>query len=188
MASVLFIDIEGFTRLSERKQPEDLVPMLNAYFDRVAQIVGQARGVVISYIGDAVLAVFNAPLANQEHAGSAVSAAREILIAVQTERFEGEQLSLRIGIVTGPVAAGSVGGGDRLAYTVYGDAVNLAQRVEQLNKRYGTRLLVSAATWEAAGKDASLAPVGEVAVRGREEKVVLYGEAELLKTVARPPV
>ena len=184
-ATVLFIDIEGFTRLSERKQPADVIPMLNAYFNRVAQVVGKARGVVISYVGDAVLAVFNAPLANDDHARCAVTAAREILAMTGNERFEGERLSLRIGIVTGAVAAGSVGGGDRLAYTVYGDAVNLAQRVEQLNKQLGTSLLVSAATWEAMGRDPSLQPVGELPVRGRTEAVAVYADAGSVQGIAQ---
>jgi class 3 adenylate cyclase len=173
-ATVLFVDVEGFTRFAETAAPAHIVAVLDAFFDRVAAAVGSRSGVVISFVGDAAMASFNAPLDNPAHAASAIAAARDILVAAAEERFEGERLAIRIGMATGPVAAGTVGGRGRQAYTLYGDTVNLAQRLEALNKETGTRLLVAETTWRAAGAPEGFFEVQRAAVRGRAAAVGAY--------------
>ncbi|WP_419907763.1 adenylate/guanylate cyclase domain-containing protein [Hoeflea sp.] len=179
-ASVLFVDIEGFTRLSESKSPENVIALLNTYFDVVTDIVSDNGGVVISFVGDAVVAAFNAPLPVEEHARQAVRAAHALLETCASRDFEGETIRIRIGVATGPVAAGCVGGGQRQAYTVYGDTVNLAQRLEALNKEHGTRAMFLQATTDAAGSEFEFREIAKTSVRGRSEPVNVF-------TFARSP-
>lgn len=173
-ASVLFTDIAGFTRLSEKLAPEELVPMLNDYFDMVARTVASHRGTIISFNGDAVLAAFNVPLPRPTFAGDAVACAREIAAGTDRMIFAGERLNIRIGIATGPVAAGSVGGSARQTYTVYGDTVNLAQRLEVHNKILGSRILACDTTRALLGLESGLRDAGEVRVAGREQPVRIH--------------
>ncbi len=177
-ASVLFADIEGFTRLSEKKLPEGVMALLNAFVDTATDIVSDNGGVVISFVGDAVVAAFNAPLPMEEHARQAVRTARALLDACATRDYEGETIRLRVGVATGPVAAGCVGGGQRQAYTVYGDTVNLAQRLEGLNKAHGTSALFLEATAEAAGSEAEFRKVATTPVRGRDAPVEVFTFAD----------
>ncbi|MEM9781204.1 MAG: adenylate/guanylate cyclase domain-containing protein [Pseudomonadota bacterium] len=177
MASVLFVDVEGSTTLAETMPPERLIGLFDAFFDRVSALVAAHRGVVISLIGDGALVAFNAPLDNRDHAADAVAAGRALLAMAKAERFGETRLSLRIGIATGRVAAGTVGGDGRQAYTLYGDTVNLAQRLEAMNKDLGTRLAVSAATWAAADRPADLVLQGARQARGRREAEAVYALA-----------
>lgn len=174
-ATVMFVDIEGFTPFAESAEPPRLVAVLDAFFETVSEIAGEHRGVCISLIGDAALVAFNAPLENPDHATAALATAEDLLAAVHSRTFEGERLAIRIGLATGTVAAGTVGGRGRRAYTLYGDTVNLAQRLEALNKETGTRLLLDQATWEGAGSPARLAAVHEVQVKGRAASVQVHG-------------
>lgn len=173
MASILILDIAGFTALAERRPPETLLPLLNAFFERCGQAVGAAGGVMLSYVGDGFLAAFNVAEDTPGHA-SAAMAAGLALCAGAAEPVEGERLRIRVGIASGPVAAGSVGGSQRRSYTVYGDTVNLAQRLEALCKETGATLLVSEASWREAGEPADWQRVGPLAARGREATVVAY--------------
>ena len=170
-ATVMFVDIEGFTRFAEGAEPERIVATLDAFFDIVSDCVTLHRGVVISLIGDAAMAAFNAPLDNPRHAADAVSAARELLTRIEGAPVGGQRLSVRIGLATGPVAAGSVGGRGLRAYTLYGDTVNLVQRLEAKNKELDSRCLISSATWAAAGSPKGFARAGEVSVPGRQDAV-----------------
>ena len=172
-ATVLFVDLAGFTRLTESKGPRVIVDILNQYFDRVTAIIGEHGGVVTQFQGDAVLATFNVPVEDNEHAKNALKAARAILAAVENERFAGEHLSIRIGLNTGPVIAGNVGGGGRQSYTVHGDAVNLAARLEALNKDHDTKILLSGEFARFTG-ETGLLRVGETDIRGLSEPVALY--------------
>ena len=190
-ASILFVDIEGFTRFAEDRDPERVIAVLNSYFDAVARTISEQGGVVISFIGDAVLAAFNLPVPQEHYADKALAAARALLALAEQERFEGETLRIRVGVATGPVAAGTVGGGGRRAYTLYGDTVNLAQRLEAKNKELGTRLLVCAET-RATCTGAKLSEVGEVAIRGRNEAMRVFapiekGEASAAPVSSAPP-
>ena len=165
-ASVLFVDIAGFTQLAEGRTPAEVIALLNEFFGAAAGVIGAAGGVVLGFAGDAVIAAFNVPAPVDAHAARAIRAGRALLALAVERRFAGERLVLRVGVATGPVAAGSVGGAGRSAYTVYGDTVNLAQRLEALNKEFGTSMLVCGATRDAAGA-ADLADAGTVTLRGR---------------------
>ena len=172
-ATVLFADIAGFTSMTERAGAARTVEILNAYFDEVTQIIGAHNGIVTQFQGDAVLATFNVPVEDPGHAANAFEAARSILAAVAVREFAGERIQVRIGINTGSLVAGNVGGGGRQSYTVHGDAVNLAARLEALCKEHGTSLLLSAATAKAL-TGANLVAVGTIAVRGLSEPVAVY--------------
>ncbi len=177
-ASILFADIEGFTRLSEALPPAHVIGMLNSFFSAATSIVDARGGVVVNYIGDALIAAFNAPLPAEDHPARAVAAARDLLSLVSGREFDGHQLRLRIGIATGPVAAGTVGGEDRHTYTLYGDTANLAQRLEGLNKEFETACLISGPTFQAARSSCGDAVAkGPVQVRGRESTVEVFALA-----------
>jgi class 3 adenylate cyclase len=130
--------------------------------------------VIIQFLGDGLMATFNAPLEDPEHAANGLRAALAIEAQVRETEFEGVRLKVRIGVDTGPIAAGSVGGSGRQAFTVYGDTVNLASRLEALNKDHGTRILVSESTAEASGQRIGLTEIGTVAVRGKQRPVKLF--------------
>jgi len=172
-ATLLFCDVEGFTALTERLGAGGIVEVLNAYFEAMVDILERHGGIVTQFQGDAILATFNVPLADPAHATNALSAAMEMQQAVRLRHFAGETLACRIGINTGHVVAGAVGARGRLSYTVHGDAVNVAARLEALNKEYGTRILVAAPT-AARGHGFALRRVGEVTVRGHSEPIELF--------------
>jgi len=172
-ATILFCDIESFTRLTETLGPVKIVDVLNAYFSRMVEILELHGGVVTQFQGDAILATFNVPISDSEHSRNAVVAAQAMLTSVAGSEYAGEKLKIRIGINTGSVVAGAIGASGRLNYTVHGDAVNLAARLELMNKEYGTRLLVSEST-AALLSDLELEPVGETAVRGHSGTIRLY--------------
>ncbi len=175
-ATILFTDIEGFTTLSESLTPEQLIRTLNEYFAAVAEPLEAFGGVINQFQGDAILATFNVPRAHPDHAANAVRAALAMQQVVR-ERTFGENLTMRarIGINTGAVIGGMVGTPDRLGYTVHGDDVNLAARLEALNKEYGTRIIVSARTRElAASTGFVFEPLGEVKVRGKRAATQIF--------------
>ena len=164
-ATVLFIDVAGFTKMTEASGPRRVVGVLNAFFDRATAIINGYDGVVTQFIGDAIMATFNLPAEDPDHAAKAVSAALAIADLAATESFDGQRLAVRAGVATGPVIAGSVGGGGRQTYSLYGDTVNLAARLEALNKEHGTQVLIDAATAAHLG-DVPVQEIGHVAVRG----------------------
>ena len=172
-ATVLIADLVGFTQLTEQLGPERIFQVLGSYFDAAAEIIGRYQGVVIQFQGDAILATFNLPLNDADHARNALSAAQDILTMTETSEFNGEKLGLRIGLATGMVMAGDVGGGQRRTYTVHGDTVNLAARLEVLNKEKGTRVLFTQTTAAAAGADFTWQSMGEVSIRGQSAPVKL---------------
>ena len=176
-ATVLFADIAGFTEMTERAGAARTVEILNAFFDEVTRIIGAHNGIVTQFQGDGVLATFNVPVEDARHAANAFRAARSILAAVAQREFAGERIAVRIGINTGALVAGNVGGGGRQSYTVHGDAVNLAARLEALCKEHGTSLLLSAATAKAL-PDAKLVAVGTTSVRGLSEPVTVFSIPE----------
>lgn len=166
-ATVLFTDIERFTQIAASLAPREVMGMLNAYFGKIADIIHRHHGVITQFQGDAVLASFNLPVSDPRHARSALEAALEIEREVAQATFGGDiRLRTRIGVSTGLVVGGTVGGGERLGYTVHGDTVNLAARLEALNKDLGTTILVSARTAELLGESIALRDRGMVEVRG----------------------
>jgi class 3 adenylate cyclase len=172
-ATILFCDIEAFTRLTETLGPVKIVDVLNAFFSAMVDILEQHGGVVTQFQGDAILATFNVPVTDTNHAHNAIQAAQEMLECVADSDFDGESLNIRIGINSGSVVAGAIGAKGRLNYTVHGDAVNLAARLEALNKEYGSRLLISESTAAQAG-DFDLSRIGEVTVRGQTKSTSLF--------------
>jgi class 3 adenylate cyclase len=175
-ATVLFTDIAGFTTIAEHLAPDALVAALNEYLETVLEPIRAHGGVVNTFIGDGLFASFNMPLACESHACAAVRAAIEIQRAVGGRTFGDMAASFatRIGISTGHVIGGSVGAGRRLTFTLLGDTVNLAARLEQLNKDYGTRILVSNSTREACGDQFVFRDLGSVAVRGRSDAAIVF--------------
>jgi class 3 adenylate cyclase len=155
------------------KGPRATVDVVNSYFDAATGIISKHSGVVAQFQGDGLLAVFNVPVENEQHAQCAFFAAIEILARVRDGRFSGERLAVRIGLNTGSLIAGIVGGGGRQSYTVYGDTVNLAARLEALNKQYDTSLLMSHST-AALLSDANLKKVDETRIRGFSTSVGIY--------------
>jgi adenylate cyclase len=177
--SILFTDLRGFTTLSERMAPEQMAARLTEYFDAMTSAIFVRRGMVNDFIGDAILAVFGAPLDDPEHARHAVLSALAMVETLDrlNERWTGEglpALRMGVGIHTGEVFAGNVGRAGKVKYAVVGDTVNLASRVESLNKELGTTMLVTEATYRAAGLDLEVKDRGPVSVKGREEPVRVY--------------
>lgn len=172
-ATILFCDLEGFTRLSQQLGPDRLVAMLNEYFSAIVEVIEAHNGVVTQFQGDAVLATFNVPMTDPQHARQAWDSAVEIQQLMNERQFLGLSLRCRVGINTGSLIAGSVGAKERLNYTVHGDAVNLAARLEAQNKEYGTRILISEFTADQLN-GVALKFVAETQVRGREGAVKLY--------------
>jgi adenylate cyclase len=174
--TILFTDIEGFTTISETLTPEQLIEALNQYFTLIAKPIDECGGVISQFQGDAVLATFNAPKADANHASNAVKAALKIQKVLEGKLFgDGVPFNTRIGINSGRVVGGLVGSGDRVGYTVHGDNVNLTARLEQLNKDYGTRIIVSEQTRVLIDPDEyEFRALGEVSVRGRQKPVRIY--------------
>lgn len=172
-ATILFADIVGFTALTQELGPVRIVEVLNAYFSRMTTIIEAHGGVITQFQGDAILAIFNVPVEAVDHASAACRAAVEMRQAASTDRFAGQKLGVRLGVNTGPVVAGAVGAEGRLTYTVHGDAVNRAARVEAMNKETGTSLLITHATI-ACATDFPFREVGTLDVRGQSEPVTIY--------------
>jgi len=186
-ATILFCDIEAFTQLTETLGPVRIVELLNAYFSAMVDILERHGGVVTQFQGDAILATFNVPISDPEHAANALASACEMLDEVASNRYVDTAINIRIGINTGEVVAGAIGARGRLNYTVHGDAVNLAARLEALNKEYGSRLLVSAST--AAKVDvAELVQIGEATARGQSHSIGLFSmDRYRVRQPAEPP-
>jgi class 3 adenylate cyclase/HAMP domain-containing protein len=174
-ATVMFIDIEGFTTLSERLPPADVASILNTYLGVVVPVIQRHDGVVNSFIGDGLFVSFNLPLALDQHAAAAIRAALEIQKLVDATTFaSGTRIRVRVGINTGPVVAVTIGTEKTMSYTLLGDAVNVASRIEQLNKRFGSSILATESTVQAAGPGFPCVRLGETDVRGHRGEVVVY--------------
>ncbi len=173
---VMFVDIRGFTEAARCRTPAEVVTRLDAVFAIMIEIIDRHQGIVNKFLGDGLLAIFGAPIEDPLVAANAVAAAREMLRAIDAGNA-GDAWPIRIGIGIhfGEVVAGTVGSPRRKEYTVIGDTVNLASRLESLNKEMGSQLLVSDAVRDAAGDalgDGRL--LGPVAVRGYAEPVTVW--------------
>lgn len=173
-ATILHTDIEGFTTLVEAREPQESFRMINEYYAVALEQVRLGGGVVSQFQGDSMQVTFNGPVADPGHADSAVRTALLLQNALRGRAFAGVPLHTRIGICTGDVIAGNVGSDDRWNYTVVGNPVNTAARLEQLNKEYGTLVLVSGSTVDRLTGDYPLEPAGEVVVRGRTETIRVF--------------
>ncbi len=182
--SIFFSDLEGFTALSEKLAPEALVAFLNEYLTAMTDILLAHGGTVDKYEGDAIIAFWNAPLEQPDHAWRALAAAMacQAKLDAMGERFAavlGARPRMRIGLNTGWAVVGNLGSHTRFDYTMIGDAVNVAARLESLNKQFGSRTLLSGALRDALPADAQSADVrfrflGRIAVMGRAEPVSIF--------------
>lgn len=177
--SIFFSDLQGFTSVSERMEPEQLTRLLNEYLSAMTDIIQAEGGTVDKYEGDAIIAFWNAPLSLPDHAARATRAAircQERLTELQPEFHGriGKELVMRVGINTGPAIVGNMGSHNRFNYTMIGDAVNLASRLEGANKEFGTRTMISQATRDGLPPGLVVRELGRLVVVGRSEPVTVY--------------
>jgi adenylate cyclase len=177
--TVLFSDVRGFTAMSEKASPEEVVGQLNEYFSRMVDVLFAHHGTLDKFVGDMVMGLFGAPLDDPDHAEHAVQTAlamsRELdALNVQWTAAGRPLLDIGIGISTGEMVAGNIGSSAIMSYTVIGDTVNLGARLESLNKEYGTRVIISEATRDALKGQYDIRPLGEVLVKGKSRPVKIY--------------
>ncbi len=182
--TILFTDIDGFSSISEEGNPRDLVNQLAEYFDSIAKIIHNHNGTIDKYIGDSVMAFWGAPHPDENQAKEACLASLEIQKSIkelnQKWVSQGRKaFNTRVGINTGISFIGNFGSTERFNYTAIGDSVNLANRLESLNKVYGSRIILSESTQKEAGSDLIFRVLDIVAVKGRQQSVTVY---ELLGT------
>lgn len=173
--TVLFSDIKGFTSISERLEPQQVAEILNEYFTRMTDIVFEYGGTLDKYIGDAIMALFGAPFSKEDDAERAVHAAIKMqkeLAALMGRGSTKEKFSVRIGINTGMVVAGNIGSPRRVDYTVLGDAVNVAQRLESIAQP--GQILIGGSTCEKVKGRFKLNEIGMQRVKGKDEEVMVY--------------
>jgi adenylate cyclase len=185
--TVLFVDIRRFTALAEVLPPARLIGTLNHYFERMLTAVEAEGGIVNKFGGDSLLAVFGSPLnPADDHAARAVRAAlhmRQALADFNRDQAASElpELQVGFGLATGEVVAGNVGSSRKLEYTVIGDPVNLAARLQELTSELGAEILLSAETAQGAREVAALLSLGEIEVRGRAQRVEVFAVDEELE-------
>jgi len=173
--AVMFVDIRGFTAAARARTPQEVVDRLDAAFAVLVEIVDRNGGIVNKFLGDGFLALFGAPLDDPDAPQRAVTAAREMLAAIEQHNVRSDwPLRIGIGLHFGQVVAGNVGSPRRKEYTVIGDTVNLASRIEGLNKQFGSQLLISDAVRQAIGQDGDAIQLGDVPIRGYEQPVRVW--------------
>ena len=177
--TVLFSDIRGFTTLSENMSAQQVSELLNEYFTEMEPIVTKYNGIINKFIGDAVMAVFGEPIQDENHPQNAVRCGYEMLNRVKelNNKWEEEgkpKIEIGIGINTGEVFVGNIGSINRMEYTVIGDTVNLASRLESYNKIYNTKILISEPTYEKVGGIVSVSKISDVEIRGKAQKMNIY--------------
>ncbi len=178
-ATILFSDIAGFASIAERLGPQDTVSMLNEYFGEMVEIVFAHDGILDKYIGDAIMAVFGTPFPSPRDADNAVTVAirmQQVLASLNTRRQARGRAAfgVRIGISSGDVVAGNIGSARRMDYTVIGDGVNTAARLESANKQFGTRILISGATRDQLLGDYCLRELDLIQVKGKRAPVAVF--------------
>ena len=177
--TVLFSDIRGFTAVTEKGNPEELVAQLNEYFSRMVAVVFHHKGTVDKFVGDMVMALFAAPLDDPDHAENAVAAAVEMVreLGQLNSKWAAEgrpQLDIGVGVNSGDMIAGNIGSSSIMSYTVIGDNVNLGSRLESLNKEYATRIIISDATRSLLRGQYEIRPLGDVVVKGKTRPVAIF--------------
>jgi adenylate cyclase len=177
--SVLFSDIRGFTSMSEKVQPEQVAAMLREYLTEMTAVVFRHRGTVDKYIGDCIMALYNAPLEDPDHAANAVSTGLDLLERAQavSARWElklGVQIRNGVGVHTGDAVVGAMGSEQRLEYTAIGDTVNLASRLEGLTKEHAVGMIISESTYAAVEGRFATRELGAVTVKGKAAPVKIY--------------
>ncbi len=178
--TVLFSDIRGFTTISEASSPEEIVALLNEYLTKMTEIVFKYEGTLDKFIGDAVMAFWNAPIRQKDHPRRAVLCAIDMideLKKLQVKwRAEGKPvLDIGIGVNTGDMVVGNMGSLERMDYTVIGDNVNLGARLESLNKEFKTHIIISESTYNSVSDIVNAKSLGSTKVKGKEKAVQIYG-------------
>lgn len=179
VGTVLFADIRDFTALSERLPPEELVSRMNEYFQAMTEVIFRHDGTVASFVGDAMLALFGVPLPDPDHARRAVAASLEMQSALaelqKGWRAKGQPVfEMGIGINTGEMVVGDVGGRQLMSFTVYGLQVNIASRVEGLNRAFGSRNLITRATFEALADEVEVRGPMQANLKGMETRIEVF--------------
>jgi adenylate cyclase len=174
---VMFADIRNFTPLVENKSPEEIVALQNVFFTEAVEIVNRNHGIINQFLGDGFMSTFGAPIATGRDCANAIAAAHE-LVAGMRRLSEGGRIppvTVGIGLHAGEVVSGNIGSELRKQYSITGNVVILASRIEQLNKEYGSQILASGEVLAAAGGDAAAATsLGAVNVKGREQPIELF--------------
>jgi class 3 adenylate cyclase len=190
VGTVFFSDLQDFTKFCHSSPPERVVEQVNRYFTAATEIIRQHGGTLHKFIGDGVMAVFGDPVAQPDHARRAVQAARDLqarMAAWQRDAGPDDwRMYVRIGLHTGDLVAGDVGSERLLEYTVMGDTVSTASRLEGMNKQFGTQILMSADTARAAGDGSDLVSLGVGEVRGRETPLEVYTVKEEAPNAQEP--
>jgi adenylate cyclase len=177
--AIFFSDIRSFTAISEKLQPNEVVEFLNEYMTKMVDCITKTKGIVNKFIGDAIMAIWGAPLSHGNDTENAINASlmmRKALHAYNKNRGGDKKPIIQIGcgINTGPALAGQIGSHDRMEYTVIGDAVNLASRVESLNKPFGTDILITIESYELVKDIFHVAPMQKIKVKGKVEPQQIY--------------
>jgi adenylate cyclase len=177
--TVLFSDIRGFTSISERMAPEVVVKTLNEHLNMMVSVVFKNQGTLDKFVGDCVMAYWGAPLPQPNHAELAARAALEMIEGLEklNQKWQSEgrpTLKIGVGINTGEMLFGNIGSEQRMDFTVIGDNVNLGSRLEGATKDLHANIVVSDATYQQIREQAEVRPLGEIAVKGKEQKIVVY--------------
>lgn len=175
--TLLFSDIRGFTTLSEKLDPGEVVEMLNRYFEAMVAVIFRNGGTLDKFIGDGIMAYFGAPVAQEDQAKRAVTCAREMIVALEALNAKlpsAGKLRIGVGVHTGEVILGEVGSPDHKDFTAIGDAVNLSSRIESLTKEKKVAILVSESSWKECKADFKFKSLGSVKVRGKRKAVKVF--------------
>jgi adenylate cyclase len=177
--TAMFTDIRGFTAISEGLSPSELVDLLNEYLSEMTAVIFREWGTLDKYIGDAIMAFWGAPVPQPDHAARACRAALEMLRVLKKlqERWQAQgraQMNIGVGINTGPMVVGNMGSKHRFNFTIMGDNVNLASRLEGINKEFGTRLIISESTYHAVGNSLVVRELDLIRVKGKMKPVRIY--------------
>lgn len=177
--TMLFADLRDFTPMVERTPPRAVVQIVNRYFTEMSAAIREQKGLVLLYAGDQIVSVFGAPILLPDHSRRAVLAAvnmrsRLKIVNQSLARQEYPLLKHGIGIHTGPVLAGNIGGGDRVSYSMMGDTVNIASRLQGLNKKFGTEIIISDQTRAGIGKDIPVKQLPTTPIKGKSKRIDIF--------------
>jgi adenylate cyclase len=173
---VLFMDIRNFTPLVESKAPEEIVAFQNAVFGEAIEVVNRNHGIINQFLGDGFMATFGAPVSSGRDCANALAAARELVAGIRVlgERGRIPAIAIGVGLHAGEAVSGNIGSAQRQQYSITGNVVILAARIEQLNKEYGSQILASREVLEAAGEPEAGRSLGPVRVKGREQPIEIF--------------
>jgi adenylate cyclase len=177
--TVFFSDLENFSTHAEQSTPDDLLAQMSVYFEQVTRAISDEQGTVDKFIGDGIMAFWGAPLEMPDHVlracSGSVRAARRMERVNEAWRADGRpMLRMRIGLNAGEVLVGNVGSTDRFSYTVMGDGVNVAARLEGINKEFGTTICISDTVFDTVASEVVVRPLRRVQVKGRKQKFMVY--------------